>query len=90
MQFGKGSHVMIKMAGRNDATGRGVIILGIDESNVRQLRAGHPIHVYADELGFRGEIVIHYETTIEKLKKVFAKFIGGSTHVTDTVGQKRN
>ena len=81
---------MIKMAGRNDATGRGLIVLGIDESNVRALKAVNPIHFVAYELGFTGEIVIHYESTMERLKKVFTKFVGPDTRYTDTTGQKRN
>ena len=81
---------MIKMSGRDDKTGRGIIVLGIEEANVRNLKAGHPIHVHADELGFKGDIVIHYESTLERLKKRFAQFIGPNTTVTDNVGQKRN
>jgi hypothetical protein len=74
---------MIKMAGRNDQTGRSLIVLGIDEDNVRQLKKGHPIHVYADDLGFAGEIVIHYESTLERLKKRFMGFVGPNTRFTD-------
>jgi len=81
---------MIKLAGRDDKTGRGIIILGIDENNVRALKAGSPIHVHADELGFVGEIVIHYESTLERLKKRFKQFIGPNTQVSDTVGTKKN
>jgi hypothetical protein len=81
---------MIKMSGKNEATGRGVIILGIEERNVVQLKRGMPIHVVGDDLGFKGEIVIHYEETMEKLEAVFRSAISERTRVSDSRGAKKN
>jgi hypothetical protein len=81
---------MIKMSARDDRTGRGVIIFGITEDNIRALKAGSPIHVTADELGFTGDIIIDYESTLDRLMKKFKQFIGPNTHLSDTTGQKRN
>jgi hypothetical protein len=74
---------MIKMAGTNPKTGRRLIILGIEGRNVERLKQGHPIHIIADELGFEGEIIIHYEETMEKLEAKFRPYIGPETRVTD-------
>lgn len=48
---------MLRAAGRS-SSGKPLIILGLEEGNVTRLRAGQPIHFYAGELGFDGEIVI--------------------------------
>lgn len=71
---------MIKLSGTSKA-GRPVIILGIDAENVKRLKAGSPIHVHADQLGFAGDIVIHYEETAEKLTAAFSSLIGEHTRV---------
>jgi len=81
---------VIKAAARNDVTGRGVIVLGITKENIDKLKEGHPIHIVADELGFKGEIVIHYEKTMERLKAAFSKFITPKTDVRDHTNDKRN
>lgn len=81
---------MIKMSATNPKTGRKLIILGVEDNNLNQLRRGRPIHIHGDKLGFDGDIVIHYETTMAKLVKTFRPFIGPETRVTDSSGEKKN
>lgn len=52
---------MIRAKGR-DRTGRTVYYLGIDDENVRRLKAGDPIAFAGEELGISGTVVICYGT----------------------------
>jgi hypothetical protein len=80
---------MIKLAGTDPKSGRKVIVLGIEEKNVERLKQGHPMHITADELGFTGDIIIHYEATMEKLEARFRPYIGETTRVSDSRKDKR-
>jgi formylmethanofuran dehydrogenase subunit A len=81
---------MIKLKGTHPKSGRDVIVLGIEERNVERLKQGHPIHIHCDELGFKIDIVIHYEETMEKLVEAFQGNIGPKTRVHDSRNDKKN
>ena len=74
---------MIRAAAQDRRTGRRVIILGLEEGNVDRLRAGKPIHIHADELGFKGEIVVILGKDADALHAAMAPMIGPETDVRD-------
>lgn len=73
---------MMRARASTDA-GRTVIVLGLTEANVEQMRAGHPMHLHADELGFVGEIMLFLGKDEATLAKEFAPAIGPDTIVHD-------
>jgi hypothetical protein len=74
---------MIKLVAHDKKQGRSVMILGIDAENVKRLKQGYHIRFTADHLGFNGEIIIHYEETMELLEARLAPLIGPHTRVSD-------
>lgn len=52
---------MIRGLFRRDKSGRVVVLLGVNDEDIRRLTAGEYIHVKADELGARGVGAIRRE-----------------------------
>jgi hypothetical protein len=80
---------MIRLAGTGKA-GRKIMIFGLSERNLTEMRAGHPVHVHCDDLGFSGEVVIFWGETEDKIAEQLKPLIGEKTRVTDWRQQKRN
>ncbi len=74
---------MIRATAHDRCTGRRIILLGLEEGNIERLRQGKPIHIHADELGFKGEIVIILGKDADELRKLLAPMIGPETDVRD-------
>lgn len=79
---------MVRCAARNPATGRLTLVLGLEEGNVERLRAGKPIHIHADDLGFVGEIVILLGKDSNALSEMLSPLIGPNTDVRDERNRK--
>lgn len=79
---------MIRCGAKNRETGRGVIVLGLEEGNVERLRAGNPIHIHADDLGFTGEIIIILGKDADALAEILKPMIGPNTDVRDDRNRK--
>lgn len=73
---------MIKVSGLTTA-GRKMILLGLEEMNIERMRAGDPIHIHADALGFPGEIIIIVGKDAAALQETLAPLVGPNTVVND-------
>lgn len=80
---------MIRAKATNRRTGRTVMFLGLEERNLVEMRKGNPIHIHADELGFKGEIVIVLGDTADSLREQFEPFIGPETQIHDSRDEKK-
>lgn len=72
---------MIKFAVKGDR-GRRVVGLGLSRENVKRLKAGDPIHIHLNDLGFPNmECLIFYGETEEKMFETYKDLIGPDTQV---------
>jgi len=80
---------VIQASTTDTKTGRPMIILGLEEGNVTRLRSGDPIHIHADHLGFKGEIIIILGKDAAELQKALSPCIGPETNVIDSRNRKK-
>jgi hypothetical protein len=78
---------MIKMSGENDK-GRKVLILGLSEGNLGELRKGHPIHIHAEQWGQDFDLMIFWGKTDQACADLVKPFIGPDTVVRDELTNK--
>lgn len=69
---------MIK--GRGSLDDKPLIICGLSEENLERLRAGLPILVALDDLGFTGSLLITYGVTEEALLQELEATFRGPTN----------
>ena len=70
-------------------SGRRVILLGLEEGNVDRLRAGKPMHIHCDDMGFAGEIVIILGKDVEALHAMVKPMLSPDTIINDERKNKR-
>ena len=81
---------MIKFkAGRKG--GRDLVGFGLTETNIDELKAGHPIYIMADEMALPFDVTIFYgKNEAEMAKKMMeAGLIGEDTIIHDSRGKKK-
>jgi len=68
-----------------------LIVIGLEEKNIEQMKAGNPFHKYLeDKLGIPYDLVIFYGKTTEDLIKVAEEMSGPDTVVTDHRNRRKS
>jgi len=74
---------MIKFTGDSVDGKRKVLGIGLSDGNLRLLREGKPIMMWAEEMGISHDVVIFWGETDEALAKSVSDGIGPQTVVHD-------
>jgi hypothetical protein len=78
---------VIKATGKHGD--RDLILLGLSDNNLRELRKGNPIHIFADELGFKGTILIVWGRTEDALAREMTEAMIASGQPKPTAHDRR-
>ena len=74
---------MIRATGTNEKTGQTMLVLGLSEGNLNQLRKGNAIHIFGQEMNLPIDIVIFWGETEDKLAEQMKPLINKQTLVRD-------
>jgi hypothetical protein len=69
---------------------RKVLILGVTDGNLTQLKAGKPIHIFGAEIGIDTDVIIFHGRNEALLAKIFAPMVDKYTRVSDISEVKKN
>ena len=73
---------MIK-ARATGSDGDDILIFGIDEDNIRELRKGRPLSINLTEMGLKGKMVIFWGKDMGALQEIMAPFLSSDTEISD-------
>lgn len=82
---------MIKALATSADGKRKILVLGISELNVENLKKGHPIHIHGEEIGIPVDVFICYGKDEDAIRRdLLGDLISSETQVEDQRGKAKN
>lgn len=80
---------MIKAVMANEDGTKKIVLLGLEEGNLRKLREGRPLHIFGKEMGIGHDIIVVYGKDAKALTDLIRPYIGDDTVVRNLTEEKK-